>query len=274
MKKNFFATLFFVLLSVNIFATENKFNLFGSGESFKLDLTTDTVLLSAGATLTGAAFLFENILDVKGAEFGGHILNKDDVNSTDQIFMNPYSDSLHKVATGLVCVQLLSPAILMATPSEEWLTIGTMYLEAFLFSYGIKDLIKAVVNRARPYMYYEGYPEKKVADGDWCKSFPSGHTTNAFLGAGFTSFVFCKYFPDSPWKYAVIAGSYTAATLVGCLRMASGNHFLTDVLTGAVIGSLCGIVIPVLHTRNTNTGDNSRANAQITPLGISFTVKL
>ena len=30
--------------------------------------------------------------------------------------------------------------------------------------------------------------------------------------------------------------------------MASGNHFLTDVLVGAAIGTVCGFAVPYMHT--------------------------
>ena len=68
----------------------------------------------------------------------------------------------------------------------------------------------------------------------------------AFLSAGFLSATFSAEYPDSPWKIPIIAGVYTLATGIATFRIASGSHFLTDVLTGAAIGSLYGWVIPLL----------------------------
>jgi len=41
--------------------------------------------------------------------------------------------------------------------------------------------------------------------------------------------------------------SYSLATATALLRVASGSHFMTDVLAGALIGTALGIGIPFLH---------------------------
>ena len=217
----------------------------------------------------------DKVIKVKDTNFDGQLLDKETVNPVDRFFMQPYSNGLHWAANCTVGLELISPVILATTGTDQWLTIGTMYAEAFLLSYGIKDLTKTIVNRPRPYMYFDGYPQKKVEDGDWCKSWPSGHSTNAFLGATFTSYVFCKYFPDSPWRYGVIGTSYAIAVVTAGLRMASGNHFLTDVITGAIIGSACGFIVPYLHTLNSKDSKTiGKVTPQISPLGVSFSIKL
>ena len=188
--------------------------------------------------------------------------------------MAPYSKPLHIVGTGTAALAMLTPAVFAIMPSSEWLTIGTMYVETLLFANGIKEWTKLLVYRARPYMYFDDYPEDKLEDGDWNCSFPSGHTTLAFAGAAFTTMVFCQCFPNSNWKYAVAGISFGMAAITGGLRMASGNHFFTDVLTGAVIGTAVGFAVPYMHTktfyskfeRKSKSGD-----ASLTPAGFSFT---
>ncbi len=59
------------------------------------------------------------------------------------------------------------------------------------------------------------------------KSFPSGHTSAAFQGA---SFIHKRY----GLKYAIPA--YIGASFVGYSRVESDNHYMEDVLAGAVIG--------------------------------------
>ncbi len=61
-------------------------------------------------------------------------------------------------------------------------------------------------------------------------SFPSGHTSTAFVAAEFLHQEFGHY---SPW--ISIAGYATAAT-TGYLRMYNNEHWLGDVLAGAAIG--------------------------------------
>ena len=112
-------------------------------------------------------------------------------------------------------------------------------------------------------------PEDDREDGDFANSFSSGHATMAFAGATFASYTFSKYFPDSSLKIPVIAGSYSIAVLTAALRMKSGNHFLTDVLTGAVIGSATGFLVPWMHTFNTKND----LNLGLTGNGVLFRVK-
>ncbi|MCR4954526.1 MAG: phosphatase PAP2 family protein [Treponema sp.] len=267
---------------------EKKFNLWGSGEVFKLSPVTDGILLGTGALFSGSSFVCGFVIDSKKPAFDGNILDKSSVNELDQIFMQPYSKKLHIVGTATLVGALCSPALLAFAPSEEWMTVGVMYLESLMFAYGMKEFAKFFVTRARPYMYFDGYPQDKVDDGDWCKSFPSGHTTMAFAGATFTSFVFSKYFPDSPWRWVITGGSYALAVGTGILRLCSGNHFLTDVLTGATLGTICGFVIPWIHTfyagnnssNNTtsdglanNTSKTKAPQLEITPLSIGVGFK-
>ena len=60
--------------------------------------------------------------------------------------------------------------------------------------------------------------------------------------------------------------AYTAATTTAVLRILSGNHFMTDVLTGALLGTLWGVGVPMLHT----LGDNVEVG--ITPFALAFSV--
>ena len=42
------------------------------------------------------------------------------------------------------------------------------------------------------------------------------------------------------------------AAITSSLRVISGMHFLSDVLTGAAVGSLIGYLIPLIHETNEN----------------------
>ncbi|GAA4849713.1 hypothetical protein GCM10023331_38010 [Algivirga pacifica] len=63
-------------------------------------------------------------------------------------------------------------------------------------------------------------------------SFPSWHTTRAFLAA---SFMHKEFGHRSPW-YSI--GAYSTATATATWRMLNNKHWLPDVLTGAGIGIL------------------------------------
>ena len=217
----------------------------GSRQYFSLNPITDPVLIGSGIGLFAAdlfLFRFKN-----GRVFGGTLYNRDDVNPFERWAMRPYSRSLDITGDIFVGCAMATPLVFASADRHEWITIGIMYAETMLLTHAVKDLIKSLTFRARPYMYFEDYPQKDVDSGDWTNSFPSGHTMQAFAAAAFTSFVFAVYFPRSLWNIPVSAGAYALALTVAVLRLSSGNHFLTDVLAGAAFGTVFGIGIPLLH---------------------------
>jgi hypothetical protein len=81
------------------------------------------------------------------------------------------------------------------------------------------------------------YPLKKWShverpNGDNFYSFPSGHTTSAFVAA---SIIHQEYKHKSPW---ISVAAYSVASSVGVLRMLNNAHWKSDVLAGAGFGIL------------------------------------
>jgi len=174
-------------------------------------------------------------------------LDQSSVNSFDRRTLAPFNPPLDTLSTGMALSALMSPAVLLTTSVQEWLSIGTMYTEALLLTWGIKELGKNLFPRFRPYTYFPGAPEEDLKEGDFQRAFPSGHTALAFTAASFNTYVFNSYYPESPWGLTVGLISYSLAGGTGALRIASGNHHLSDVLTGAALGTLSGILVPWLH---------------------------
>mgnify|MGYP002626434511 CR=1 FL=1 len=271
MKNHFFVVAIFA--SFFSLSAQTSFNWFGSGNVFSLSAVEDCTLLSVGVALSGGDLILDNVLELNRKTYdSSKIYNKNDVNPFDRFFMNEYSSSLDKTADVGVALSMLTPVVLLTTQKEEWLTVGVMYAETLLIANGLKEITKLCVNRERPYMYYDSstYPKEDLKDGDFANSFPSGHATMSFAGATFASYTFCKYFPDSLWRYGVVAGSYALALGTSTLRVLSGNHFMSDVLTGAALGSAVGFLVPALHTFN----KKSDLNVALLPTGILMRVKL
>ena len=179
--------------------------------------------------------------------------DKSGVNGFDRPLMFSYNRAMDAVSDYGVYGMLVLPclSVLDNFNADTLLTYGIMYGQAFLFTFGTKDLLKSSVIRYRPYVYAGAIPAGK--EDDYHNSFPSGSTSLAFLSATFLSTTFSQEYPESKWKLPVIIGSYTLAAGVATMRIASGSHFLSDVITGAAIGSFYGWIIPFLHKeRNEN----------------------
>lgn len=96
--------------------------------------------------------------------------------------------------------------------------------EALAFTTLLVTPTKAITGRLRP----------NQNEGPWAwfdrgQSFPSGHTSTAFvLAAGLSAFA-----DDSLW---VAIPAYALATGVNVARVRSNAHFLSDVIVGGVVG--------------------------------------
>lgn len=98
----------------------------------------------------------------------------------------------------------------------------------------IAPLLKATVGRSRP-----SQTEGTFVTGEGNVSFPSGHTTQAFAVAS----VIASHY-DSPW---VKTAAYGLAGLVGWARIENNAHYASDVLAGALIGTIVGRTVVRLH---------------------------
>ncbi|MBR4374661.1 MAG: phosphatase PAP2 family protein [Treponema sp.] len=245
-----------------------------SKNPFELSFAKEFALLGIGIALSGSDLILDNMMHVNRQEYYGEIYDKDDVNAFDRFFMHGYSKSLHAVSNITLASLLVSPALLAPLSDRSlWLTEGIMYAETLLIANGLKELTKLCVTRIRPYMYYgmDSAPEDKIADGDFASSFFSGHSTMAFASASFLSYTFCSLFPDSSMKIPVVAGSFSLAALTAVLRVLGGNHFATDVITGAVVGSSVGFLVPFLHRTH---GNGSCVQIAPSAMGVSVRIGL
>jgi undecaprenyl-diphosphatase len=235
--KKYMCALLFIALSYHVFSSD-----FNKGTVYTRDLKKDIIIGSVSLGVFIPPLFIETS--------PGSLRSKDSVNTFDRALMFSYNKTLDNISTGAQYGMLMLPVISLLGNLKNyntWLTYGIMYAEAFFLTSGTKDLIKDAVRRNRPYTYFGAIPDGE--DDDYHHSFPSGHTSFAFLGATFLSSTFYHEYPESSWKLPVIIGSYTLASGVAAMRIASGNHFLSDVLAGAAIGSLYGWLIPRLHQR-------------------------
>lgn len=174
-----------------------------------------------------------------------------DVNCFDRVLMFPYSYPLSTISDVTQYIAFFSPALLaLAEEPPQWLGLSLLYGTTAVFSFGTRTLMKATIDRARPYTYFPGSPQQSPAgEDDHSQSFPSGHSIMAFTGAAFTHTMFALRYPDSPLRMPITISAWTFAAATAVLRVASGNHFASDVLAGAAIGSLFGIAVPMLAHR-------------------------
>jgi membrane-associated phospholipid phosphatase len=98
--------------------------------------------------------------------------------------------------------------------------------------------IKLAVGRQRPTGTDNPYTMRPLTRNREFQSFPSGHTVVAFTIAAALD-----HETSDPF---LAAGAYSAAALVGWSRLATGEHWLSDVAGGAAVG--IAVTQALLHT--------------------------
>jgi undecaprenyl-diphosphatase len=196
-------------------------------------------------------------------------LSVDRINPFDRAAVFPWSRAPDVASDITQAAAVAAPALLaLGASSRDWLDIGVMYFEAAAIAYGVKNILKLAMNRYRPYLYSDHPPAELIAGGEYADSFPSGHATMAFAGATFFTYMFGYYHPGSSWIFPVAVGSYGLAAATAVLRVTSGNHFMTDVLAGAAIGTLSGFLVPFFHLKRSG-GQGGRDTAVSLDVGIN-----
>ncbi|MCA9634249.1 MAG: phosphatase PAP2 family protein [Myxococcales bacterium] len=128
-------------------------------------------------------------------------------------------------------------------------------LEAISFTLAIQSLANLASGRERPYGRTCG-AELDANTSDCVnvnryRSFFSGHTSASFAAAA----VNCVHHTKLPIygensALAPCLGGFALAGFVGTMRIVSDFHYMSDVLTGAIVGTGVGIAVPlVLHYR-------------------------
>ena len=225
---------------------------------YALDVTRESIIFgsSIGIAVIGLK-INDDILPLTLDEINA--LNRDDVNGFDRGATYNWSPTIANASDILAAALILSPSLLAFSDEvrNDFTPVLTMYFQTLILSEALPLTLKGITQRTRPFAYNEDTPleEKKTQNAK--RSFFSGHTSVAFAMAFFLSTVYSDFHPNSEWKPFVWGVSLLAATTVGYLRYASGKHFPTDIITGALVGSAVGYFIPFIHRTNESDFDVS-----------------
>ena len=131
---------------------------------------------------------------------------------------------------GLVWI-VLAFVVSLVTRRGLWAAIGWAVVVALVtfaadaVSFGVKDL----VHRTRP---FDAHPQIHPLYVVHSSSFPAGHAATAFAGATLLSYLVPRAAP----LFVLLAAA------IGYSRVYVGVHYPGDVVAGALLGVLCGLV--------------------------------
>lgn len=136
--------------------------------------------------------------------------------------------------------------------------VGLHAIESLLLAEGFGSVLKRTIGRARPYVSNTTDPRDfsfatGFGTGDR-RSLPSGHTYSAFALASAITSETRERWPRSTWFVAPIM--YGSATMVGFSRMYHNQHWASDIVLGAAIGTFSGLkLVRYMHGHPDNRVD-------------------
>ncbi len=165
---------------------------------------------------------------------------------------------------------------------EVALQMALIDAEAFAIAGALQETTTALVSRQRPYVADcgSGLPGSTLdcTNPGQYRSFFSGHATLSFTAAGLT----CEHhltlhlFGGGAKDALTCVGALALAATTATLRVVADQHYATDVLAGALVGSAVGFGIPALHYRGGQWGDEpgkvGGVELRLVPTGLGATL--
>ena len=136
--------------------------------------------------------------------------------------------------------------------AEQMALLG---LETMAVSGAIQGVTNMLASRERPYGAgcRDGALPANAIDctsSSHFRSFFSGHSSFSFTSAALICFNHIELeLLGAPWDAISCAGAYAVATTTATFRIVGDMHYASDVMTGALLGTVVGYGVPLLHFR-------------------------
>ena len=209
---------------------------------YRLSTTREALLLGGGVSLNGLSYYLESKLKPPDKSR----LDPDGINGFDRFAIHCSNHTTAHISDVTLLTSMALPLIPAMTTGSAARNREALLLvvESYVITMGITKLTKVLARRARPYTYR--LPQSDLT-GDACQSFFSGHTSMAFAGALATGLLTQDLHGEAGVNYAAWTAGLGFALSTGVLRITSGKHFPTDVLVGALAGSLVSYLVIQAH---------------------------
>lgn len=200
--------------------------------------------------LVGAFIL--GLLTWAASEIYEAVTEKDELYLLDQPVLDamvsirqPWLDTVvgaftHVGGTVITPILAVIAVIIMCRLWRSWLPL-TLMLAAGLGSVAVTVVGKNYIGRVRP------PHEFAIPPFENSPSFPSGHALNAVVVAGVVAYLLWRRTESLRTRIVVVALAILYAVAMGLSRVYLGHHWLTDVMTGWLLGAAWLALVITVH---------------------------
>ena len=194
--------------------------------------------------------------------------DRTDLTFIDRFAAGWYSKSWVRVADIAVASQLVLAGGVLLFDEGLWpaLNDAVIVAQAVAGSLMLSVLTNTATRRPRPHVYGDDSPLEDRMSGQAALSFFSGHTASTFAAAVSAFETLRRRHPGRAANYVVLGVGLGVGALVGSARVIAGQHFLTDVIVGAIVGTSLGLLVPALH--------DSPVRLQVSPQSVGLGVTM
>jgi membrane-associated phospholipid phosphatase len=213
--------------------------------AFQLYAETDLPLLGLGGVMAAAR------LTKAQKAYCAPLCNPDAVglNAVDRLTAGYWSIPWQIASdVGLYSLMLGSAVVLVADEGLlPALNDAVVVAESALSAAAVTSILTLAAGRPRPFLFGETAPLDVRNNGDANLSFASSHASISFALVTSTFMATRRLHPNAKYPLVVLGAGAAIASFVGTARVLGGEHFITDALGGAVVGTSVGVLIPALH---------------------------
>ncbi|MCF7814073.1 MAG: phosphatase PAP2 family protein [Candidatus Cloacimonetes bacterium] len=209
------------------------FSLHLSSQVFKVD--RQKFLLASSTAL--AADLLNNYVDRKIIEKPTidelSKLDEKDIPFFDSWALQSYSTKLKDLSdyTAYLTIGLTA---FYAYDDYDWLNNLMVFSQIMITQSAVAKWTKTLSHRYRPFVYDDEVSIEKKQERNSQHSLYSMHSSTVFAASTFAYFYYSKFHGKSISTALIL---YTPSVATAILRVTSANHFVSDVVFGAIVGT-------------------------------------
>ncbi len=202
---------------------------------FEVNKVESLIFISSALALDLSNNYYDRLLIDKPTEQELNALNEKTVLFFDKAGFQPYS-SVIKDFSDYAAYLTIGSTLYCLYENDKQVFLNNMIVfgEILIAQSAVGKWTKTLSHRYRPFVYDEDVSFSKKTQRNSQHSFYSMHSSTVFSAATFGYFYYFQNYGHNLFIGSLLFGSASATAI---LRVASAQHFPSDVIVGAIIGS-------------------------------------